>query len=39
MVTRDNALEIAPNHAKLRENVWQRVWKHVEGIVTHCIIA
>ena len=25
-VTRGNALEIAPNHAKLSENAWYRVW-------------
>ena len=34
-----NALQIAPNHVKLRENVWERMWKHVEVTVTHCIMA
>ena len=33
MVMGGNALQIAQNHAKLRGNVWSRVW------VTRCIMA
>ena len=38
MVTRCNVLQIAPNHVKLRENVWWRMWLHVEVMVTHWIM-
>ena len=39
MVPRGDALKLAPNHAKLREDVWWPLWHHVEVIVTYCIMA
>ena len=34
-----NTLQISPNHVKLRENVWERMWEHAEVTVTHCFMA
>ena len=38
MVPRGDALQLAPNHAKLREYVWWPIWQHVEVIMMSLLL-